>query len=287
MDLSKLLGQFGLDADSLQDMMQDPKVQTMMNKISGIMTQGGIMPGDVEDLVGEIEPDGEDGGDSTDIFGKMQDLMGDMGDLGNYLYEEIDLDEEVAAYDPQPEDAADRKFMAVLKEWIAQTVREIPAQDVCMLEIGYHEAFDAEDQVHYEIWLAYNTEETAAKNRERFGQEVWNWINWTDNQFRLVPDEPFAAWREAQGYDEANDGDEMIQRIYDLAAAAVIELHKERFTEQLFGRKVPVIIEGYEYYQKTAIRAVKVNGEELFDAAFFSDCGFEPDDEDETADDEA
>ena len=59
---------------------------------------------------------------------------------------------------------------------------------------------------------------------------------------------------------------------------AVAELHREKFTEQRFGKKVPFIIEDFEYNQQTAIRAVKANGEKaLFDQEFFSDCGFEDD----------
>jgi phosphoglycerate kinase len=76
----------------------------------------------------------------------------------------------------------------------------------------------------------------------------------------MIDDAPFSAWRQSQGYDEENDGDDMIARIYDLAAVAVMELHAEKFTEQKFGRKLPFVIGDFEYDQKTAIRAVKANG---------------------------
>ena len=269
--LQDLCGKFGIDPEAVSGLMQDPQMQAMMNSFSGMMAQGGMMPDDAEALAQQAEqmPGGLDG-----LFEKVSGLFGG----GETEYEEIDLDEEVAAYQPAAEDAADRKFEAALKAWIAQTLTEIPADNVCMLEIGYHAAFDDADQVHYELWLAYNTEEKAAANRERFGTEVWNWINWADDRFRLFPEEPFAEWRQAQGYDEDNDGDEMIARIYDLAVVAVMELHQEHFTEQRFGRKVPFIIEDFEYYQKTAIRAVKANGgTALFDSVFFAECGFEDD----------
>ena len=268
-DLESLCGKFGLDPDAVSSLMQDPQVQSLMNSFGGMMAQGGVMPDDVDTLTQEAQqmPGGLDG-----LFDKVSGLF------GGTEYEEIDLDEEVAAYQPAAEDAADRAFVTEFKAWLKDTLNDIPADDVCMLEIGFHAEFDDADQVRYLLWLAYNTDKTAAANRERFGSEVWNWINWTDDQFQLFPEEPFAAWRAAQGYDEDNDGDEMIQRIYDLAAVAVMELHREKYTEQRFGRKVPFIIEDYEYYQKTAIRAVKANGgTELFDKVFFSDCGFEDD----------
>lgn len=292
MDLSKLMGMFGLDAadaqqltgdPQVQDMMQNPEMQNavqqamqnpalmnMMQQFSGMMTQGGMMPDDMDSIMENLG--GEEG--MNDVLAGVSDLLGAMG------LDEIDLDEEAAAYDPAAEDAADRKFAAALKEWIKTSIAEIPEEDVCAFEIGYHTDFTDEtlETPVYNLWISYNTEKTRAENREKYGEEVWNWINWTGETFRTMDDASFAAWREAQGYDEDNDGDEMVERIYDLAVVAVMELHKEKFTEQRFGRKLPFIIEDFEYYQKTAIRAVKANGgKELFDGQFFADCGFVPD----------
>ena len=276
MDIRELMKQFGMEDDAADEIVQDPRLKklmsfpgmdTAMEKLSGMMTQGGMMPDDLDGIAEQMS--GMTGGFGEMLAG-MENLMGGMD------MEEIDLDEEVASYDPAAEDAADRAFVAALKAWIRETVEAIPDQDVCMLEIGYHTAFsDAEpDCTFYEVWLAYNTEETARKAREN-GTDPWNFTNWTDGEFRLLPDEPFAAWRKSQGYDEETDED-MGERVYDLAVVAVTELHRERLTEQCFGKKVPFIIEDFEYYQKTAIRAVKANGgTELFDKAFFADCGFE------------
>lgn len=259
---------------------ENPALADIMRKMNSIAesvaAQGGIMPDDVDNLMEQMQ----------DTPGGLEGLLGSVGDMFGGMfgdaYDEIDLDEEIFAYQPQAEDAADRAFVAALKKWLKETIAEIPEKDVCAFEIGYHLEFEDEALEHpvYNLWLAYNTEKTRAENRERYGEEVWNWINWTDNQFRTLPDEPFAAWRKAQGYDEDHDyDDEITQHVYDLAAVAVMELHAEKFTEQLFGKKLPFIIEDFEYYQKTAIRAAKVNGKELFDSVFYRDCGFEPDEE--------
>ena len=312
MDLNKqisdMMKSFGLNADIVDQVMaernvdfnelaaeaetngsvdeaENPALKELMQNMGRfaeqVGVQGGIMPDDLESMAEQFS--GMGGLGKLAGLGGMDDMLSKVGDLfGGMEYDEIDLDEEVAAYDPAAEDAADRKFLAALKEWIKATINEIPADDVCMLEIGYHVYFEDEslETPRYCIWLSYNTEETKAANLESYGENVWNWINWTDDEFRTLPDEPFAAWREAQGYDEDNDGDEMIDRIYDLAVVAVMELHKEKFTEQRFGKKVPFVIEDYEYYQKTAIRAVKANGgTELFDQIFFRDCGFSDDEE--------
>ena len=219
----------------------------------------------------------------TEEMGGIGGLMSQMGSLfGGMGYDEIDLDEEVEAYEPEAFDSSDRAFVTELKAWLKDALTDIPADDVCMLEIGFHVEFTDEtlETPVYDLWLAYNTEKTRAENREKYGEDVWNWINWTDDHFRTLDDEPFAAWRESQGYDEENDGDEMIDRIYDLAALAVMDLHKEQFTEHRFGKKVPFVIEDYEYSQQTAIRAVKANGsKELFSPEFYAACGFEPDEE--------
>ena len=287
MDLSKLLGIFSAGEDDIkkmmndtdmQEMMQSPQMQALMqnpnitnmlDKAAGFAAQGGIMPDDVERM--------------TEEMGGIGGLMSQMGSLfGGMGCDEIDLDEEVEAYEPEAFDSSDRAFVTELKAWLKDALTDIPADDVCMLEIGFHVEFTDEtlETPVYDLWLAYNTEKTRAENREKYGEDVWNWINWTDDHFRTLDDEPFAAWRESQGYDEENDGDEMIGRIYDLVALAVMDLHKEQFTEHRFGKKVPFVIEDYEYSQQTAIRAVKANGgKELFSPEFYAACGFEPDEE--------
>ena len=287
MDLSKLLGIFSAGEDDIkkmmndtdmQEMMQSPQMQALMqnpnitnmlDKAAGFAAQGGIMPDDVERM--------------TEEMGGIGGLMSQMGSLfGGMGCDEIDLDEEVEAYEPEAFDSSDRAFVTELKAWLKDALTDIPADDVCMLEIGFHVEFTDEtlETPVYDLWLAYNTEKTRAENREKYGEDVWNWINWTDDHFRTLDDEPFAAWRESQGYDEENDGDEMIGRIYDLVALAVMDLHKEQFTEHRFGKKVPFVIEDYEYSPQTAIRAVKANGgKELFSPEFYAACGFEPDEE--------
>lgn len=165
---------------------------------------------------------------------------------------------------------------------IKDTAADIPEKDVCMLEIGSHLNYDADGAPAVDLWLGYNTAAADAENRAK-NAERWNIANWTENHFRSLDAEPLEDWCQSQGYEPQDpdfDENEMKQRIYDLAAAAVMELHSERFTEQLFGQKLPFIIEDYEYNQKTAIRAVKANGgRELFDAEFFDDCGFPEDGE--------
>lgn len=296
MDLGKLMGMFGLDPDAADALMQDPQMQEMMQdpelqqamerpeteqligQLNGIFTQGGIMPDDMENLFaglgGGADADGAANPDG--LLAGIEQLFGGLG------FDEIDLDEEAEAYQPEAEDAADRAFLTELKAWIRDTAEDIPEKDVCMLNIGCHLGYDAEGTAAVDLWLGYNTAQTDAENRAAGGGR-WNIAEWTENHFRSLDAEPLEDWCQSQGFDP-QDGDfdenEMKQRIYDLAAAAVMALHAEKITEQRFGHKVPFIIGDYEYDQKTAIRAVKANGgKELFDAEFFADCGFSEDDE--------
>lgn len=255
-----------LNPDALSQLAEDPEIQSLFGEVRGMFAQGGIMPDDVEQMLERV--------DVNSMLGKLQDAFGGM------LYEEIDLDEEIAAYNPAAEDASDRTFVAVLKAWFQIVIAEIPAKDVCALSIGYHLGYeDASCEVpHGDLWIAYNTAETDAKNRAD-GDESWNFCNWTDECFRSLDDAPFAAWYQSQGYDLEEDDDDLKRRLYDLAAVAVMELHAAHATEAQFGRKIPVIIEDYEYNQTTAIRAAKVNGKDLFDMDFYAYCGFEDDEE--------
>lgn len=45
--------------------------------------------------------------------------------------------------------------------------------------------------------------------------------------------------------------------------------------EFIDGMKVPVIMTDYDYYYMTAVRAVKANGNDVFDEEFFEYCGLE------------
>ena len=284
MDLGKLLGMFGAGEEEIsqimgdsqiQEMMQNPQMQAfmqnpnltdMLGKAAELAAQGGIMPDDVEQM--------------AQSMGGMDGLMSQMGGLfGGMGFDEIDLDEEVEAYEPEAVDAGDRAFVTELKAWLKDALTDLPAADVCMLQIAYHLGYFEDETPCGDFWLSYNTAQTDAENREK-GCERWNFANWTDNYFRSIDDEPLTEWCESQGYDIEEDDEDLTARIYDLAALTVMELHREKFTEQRFGYKVPIIIEGFEFHQKTAIRAVKANGgKELFDSDFFAECGFALDDQ--------
>ncbi len=287
MDFSKFLKGFGMSEEELeqrmqeaqenpmvQQMLHDPGLQSLMGQFEGISAQGGIMPDDVDNLLekaGAAAPGGLNG-----LLSGVSNMLGSFLGAG---FDEIDLDEEIEDYEPETEDASDRAFVIELKAWLKEILTEIPDKDVCAFAIGYHSGFADEEltmPVH-DLWLAYDTDTVRAQNIEKYGN-AWNFVNWANDSFRSFDEEPFREWREEQGYDEdPDDADDMTEHIYDLAAVAVMELHAEQFTEKLFGKKLPFLIEDFEFNQKTAIRAAKVNGKEMFDPAFYQACGFSTD----------
>lgn len=289
MDLSGfsgLLKNFGVDLDAVQEALNQPETQEqiaacqqeltqnpgfsdMLGKLDGIAAQGGIMPDDIDGMI-----------ESLGGMGGISNMLGSMGSLFGAVTGGNGIDSAVSDYEPEAYDAGDRAFVTELKAWIKETAADIPAADVCMLEVGYHLAFPGEgtENVTGELFLGYNTAQTDAQNcADGHADERWNIAFWTYNFFRLLDEEPLTDWYESQGYDlqaPDNDENELKQRIYDLAVLAVQELHQEHFTEQHFGQKIPFIVEDYQYNQKTAVRAVKANGKELFDKDFFAFCGF-------------
>ena len=213
MDLSKLLGMFGAGEDEIenimgdsqiQEMMQNPQVQAFMQnpnltniigKAAEFAAQGGIMPDDVERMT-------QDMGGMDGLMDQMSGLFGGMG------FDEIDLDEEVEAYEPEAVDAGDRAFVIELKAWLKDALTDITAADVCMLEIGYHLGYSEDNVPGGDLWLAYNTAQTDAENRAN-SLERWNFANWTDNRFRALDEEPLTEWLDSQGYDLEEDDDDL------------------------------------------------------------------------------
>lgn len=286
MDLSGfsgLLKNFGVDLDAVQEAINNPETQEqiaacqqeltqnpgfsdMMGKLDGIAAQGGIMPDDIDGMI-----------ESLGGMGGISNMLGSMGSLFGAVTGGNDIDSTVSDYEPEAYDAGDRAFVTELKAWLKDTAADIPAENVSMLSVGYHLA-KPDETVRGEMYFGYNTAETDAENCSNgHADERWNIALWTDNRFRLLDEEPLTDWYESQGYDlqALDDENELRERICDLAVLAVRALHQEKFTEQHFGKKLPFIVAGCEYNEKTAVRAVKANGKELFDQAFFTFCGFE------------
>ena len=82
MDIRELMKQFGMEDDAADEIVQDPRLKklmsfpgmdTAMEKLSGMMTQGGMMPDDLDGIAEQMS--GMTGGFGEMLAG-MENLMG-------------------------------------------------------------------------------------------------------------------------------------------------------------------------------------------------------------------
>lgn len=179
----------------------------------------------------------------------------------------MDFDEILEKYNPFPEDTADREFIDSLKAWLKKVIFQLAEDDVCVMCICF--VMGAGEDVDIEVCFAYNTESFYRRNRG----ERWNFCNWKEDYMDVLDNRVVHKWLEMKSGFE--DETELIEKIADLAVITVSEINSENIIYGRFGRKIPVIMTDYEYYYMTAIRAVKANGDYVFDREFFEYCGLE------------
>lgn len=194
------------------------------------------------------------------------------GGLMQEYYEPEDISEILAEYDPNIRDDADREFVNALKEWILSQFEKITEDDVYAMSIFYHLGFLEDMTPVGDLSFAHNTEQYYNENLGSF-DERWNFVDWKEHHQEAFDDEKLKKWLAAKGYDMEEDDETISNEIFDLSVIAVSELHGENAVSDRFGRKIPIIMTDYDYYYKTAVRAVKANGAELFDEEFFDYCG--------------
>ncbi len=219
---------------------------------------------------------------SMDIFQQMgleldaqqmaefQNLVQMMGES----IEPVDIAAQLADYQPQAEDEADEAFVQQMIVWLKETIAAIPDADVNKMRVCYHTAFDAQMKASGDLWFAYQTR--ACEEGGTSSDSPWNFVNWKEHYFSNFPGDAMAAWLAAKGIDLNEDDDGVEDLIYDLAVLAVMQIHAEGVTEARFGVKIPIIIEDYEMYDRTAVRAAKANGAQLLDEEFYLECGCIP-----------
>ncbi len=216
---------------------------------------------------------------SMDIFQQMgleldaqqmaefQNLVQMMGES----IEPVDIAKQLAEYKPQAADAADEDFLRKMIVWLKEVVAAIPDADVNKMRICYHTAFDEQMHAFGDLWFAYQTR--ACEEEETGSDSPWNFVGWKEHYFSNFPNDAMTAWLAAKGIDLNEDDISVEDQVYDLAVLAVMQIHAEGVTEARFGKKTPIIIEDYEMYDRTAVRAAKANGAELLDEEFYLECG--------------
>ena len=186
-------------------------------------------------------------------------------------FEEVDLNKLLADYSPAPRDDADRAFVEYIKEFIKVETEKVKedTQNVTALAVFYHTYYTEEDEPRGDLHLMY-TDTTDSVT-----------MSYTANYNESSDCEEFDQdlldeWFDARGFSfEETPEDVFEEYIFDMAVVAVSQLHEENFFEGMFGKKIPVIINSYEQYPGTAVRAAKANGKGAFDRAFYNECGID------------
>ena len=143
----------------------------------------------------------------------------------------------------------------IISDW-----NDIP-EDVYVLSL-YIETNEGEGSA--ELYLGYNTEENCRSNIDGFDDDEarWNYACWLQN------DQPLFGKDNRVFIKYAGCGGE-----YRLAASAVKLLHKSGVIARKFGRELPVIIHGLEYYPEIAEHNITANGKKLISKEFIEFCG--------------
>lgn len=121
----------------------------------------------------------------------------------------------------------------------------------------------------FNVSAGYNTERNFKESRSGASCDTearWNYAFWLQNEEPLFDIEA--------GFDsEYSD----IKPAADLLIKAVKLLHKSGVIAEKFGREIPVIIHGLEYYPYVARVNIEANGREFLPEDFIDFCGGEED----------
>ncbi|MCQ2416602.1 MAG: hypothetical protein MJ071_02185 [Oscillospiraceae bacterium] len=273
-ELTQTAGRIGEQLEEDPSRLKDFLPDDLPGGIIGNMPDG--LLGSMMDSVFGTAPDAAENAENLppkdfnpqDFLSEVtMNLPGNMGQKINEMLgslfgddDSIDLEEETAEYQPQAEDSAERAFVTELRAWVKWCMGEMTAKQPTALQLGY---FCIPEEPKGIIWLACRTG----------AADDWNVSGWAD--YQQLDDDVLQAFLESQGYDLLEDEEELTERIYDLAVVALMELRNENAMQNVFGKEIPIVVEGRTYRPKTAVRASKINQKELLDAAFMAACGIE------------
>ncbi|MGN0638025.1 MAG: hypothetical protein ACI4J0_06610 [Huintestinicola sp.] len=145
-------------------------------------------------------------------------------------------------------------------EKLISDLNDIP-EDVYVLSL-YIETNESDGSA--ELFLGYNTEENCRGSIDGFDDDEarWNYACWLQNDQPLFGEDNRVYIR------YIGCGGEL-----RLAASAVKLLHKSGVIARKFGRELPVMIHGLEYYPEIAEHNIAANGRKLIPKGFIEFCG--------------
>ena len=210
------------------------------------------------------------------LFGMIQDKSVDikgMLKMKGVISDSLDASE-IENYTPELSCTADIKLKDSIKDWIKSAFSQIADnKDIYAFEINLiSHGLIPEGETDWrkavaaaKISICYGTEKGSVKLPK------WNFSHY--NNFGYYEYEYLKTWLESGNYSlEESDRDRTHQRLADILVVAVSELHKEEYFEKNYGKKLPIVIQGFSNDgtgRLTAMLSVKANGIDCFDKEFF------------------
>lgn len=185
-----------------------------------------------------------------------------------------DISKDIQEYDPKVQSGCDKQFLSEVTEWLSSVVEKIDDDGVYALAVSYQLGGDANGEWSADFSFAYNTEQYFERMKNN-PEARWNFCNWKEDYIGGLDKAAVKRWLSGNNlnFDEYEDEGIIEDLAFDILVLAVIELHKSGVIKNHFGKDLPVIIHGMEYYDKTAVMSVKANGAGLLDKEFFDFCG--------------
>lgn len=185
-----------------------------------------------------------------------------------------DISDDIKEYDPKAHSDSDRRFVSEVTEWLSSVIEKINDDGVYALAVSYQLGGDENGEWGADFSFAYNTEQYFERMKSN-PEARWNFCNWKEHYIGWRDGAAVKRWLSDNGlsFDEYDDEDTIEDSAFDMLTLAVMELHKLGVIKNHFGKALPVIIHGMEYYDKTAVMSVKANGAGLLDKDFFDLCG--------------
>ena len=181
---------------------------------------------------------------------------------------------EIEEYIPKLSSNADNNLKESIKKWIKSAASQTADnKDIYAFQIElltYNQNLNGESDwrkstAAAKIAICYGTEKGYVKLPR------WDFSPFDNIDFYEY--EHLKYWLENGNYSfEKSDRNRTRQRLADILVIAVSELHKEEYFEKKYGKKLPIVIAGFDNDgtgKQTALLSVKANGTNYFDKGFF------------------
>lgn len=175
-----------------------------------------------------------------------------------------------------------KKLKANLKKMIVANIKAWNENDIYAISLFVNNQND--NQYKPTVTLGYNTESQVTQEIQNAADEQesrWNYAFWIQNEFFCFgegeTEEDIVYWLDENQLLNNDEEDVEItskktERLFVEELISIVkEIHNSKLLTEKFGKEIPIIIHGLEYYDEIAEKNIEANGtEQLMD--FISFC---------------